>query len=85
MQRVNSLKGSKPDILLHEEELSHVKQPTMFLWGENDPFGSIVTGRKIASYFQHSEFHAIANAGHLPWLDRPEECGLLAMKFIEHC
>ncbi|MCX6054331.1 MAG: alpha/beta hydrolase [Chloroflexi bacterium] len=83
MQRINSLRGSRPDVMLHEEELNSVKQPTMFLWGTNDPFGSVEIGGKIASCFQQPEFHAIQNAGHLPWLESPEKCGSLAMKFIE--
>lgn len=82
MQRINSLRGSQPDVVLHEEDLKQVRQPAMFLWGTNDPFGSVDTGEKIASCFQQPEFHMIQNAGHLPWLDRPEECGSLAMKFI---
>ncbi len=85
MRRINTMRGSQPDVLLHKEGLNRVKQPAMFLWGTNDPFGSIEMGQEIASCFQKPEFHAIQNAGHLPWLDRPEECGSLAMKFIEHC
>lgn len=84
MQRINCLHGPSPDVLLHKEELNRVKQPTIFLWGTNDPFGSVEIGRKIASCFQQPEFHAIQSAGHLPWLDKPEECGSLVMKFIEH-
>ncbi|SFE24802.1 Pimeloyl-ACP methyl ester carboxylesterase [Paenibacillus algorifonticola] len=79
MRRINSMRGSQPDVLLHKEELNQVKQPVMFLWGTNDPFGTIEIGRKVASCFQQAEFHAIQDAGHLPWLDRPEECGSLAM------
>ncbi|MDR2670508.1 MAG: alpha/beta hydrolase [Oscillospiraceae bacterium] len=84
MRRINTLRGSRPDVLLHKEDLNRVKQPTLFLWGTNDPFGDAETGRQIASYFQQPEFHAIQSAGHLPWLDRPETCGSLIMKFIEH-
>ena len=85
MQRINCLGGSRPDVLLHGEDLKCVSQPTMFLWGTNDPFGSIEIGRRIATYFQHPEFHAIQNAGHLPWLDKPGECGSLTETFLEHC
>ncbi|OMF27771.1 alpha/beta fold hydrolase [Paenibacillus sp. FSL H8-0259] len=85
MRRINTMWGSQPDVMLQKEELNRVQQPTMFLWGTNDPFGSIDIGEEVASCFQRPEFHALQNAGHLPWLDKPEECGSLAMKFMEQC
>jgi pimeloyl-ACP methyl ester carboxylesterase len=69
MQKINRLSGANPAVHINEAQLHNVRQPTMFLWGTNDPFGSIQTGQKIAACMPHSEFHAIQNGGHLPWLD----------------
>ena len=82
MERVNRLRGSRPEIRLNEEQLKQVRQPTMFLWGTKDPFGSIETGRHIAHILPHSEFHAIQGAGHLPWLSNLAECGHLIRDFL---
>lgn len=82
MEKINRLSGSAPEIRLGAEELKGVRQPTLFLWGTHDPFGSIETGRQIASILPDSTFHAIEGGGHLPWLDSPEECGRLISEFI---
>jgi len=65
------------------QQLNQVKQPVLFLLGDKDNFASIETGRKIANAILNCEFHAIAGAGHLPWLESPEECGRLINHFIE--
>jgi pimeloyl-ACP methyl ester carboxylesterase len=56
----------------------------MFLWGTNDPFGSVDTGRYISEIMPSSEFHAIQGGGHLPWLDNPAECGRLTRNFLSN-
>lgn len=82
MERTNRLRGPRPEITLSAEQLKRVQQPTMFLWGTNDPFGSIETGRHIAQILPYSEFHAIQGAGHLPWLSNLAECGRLTRDFL---
>lgn len=82
MERTNRLRGPRPEITLSAEQLKRVQQPTMFLWGTNDPFGSIETGRHIAQLLPCSEFHAIQGAGHLPWLSNLAECGRLTRDFL---
>jgi 2-hydroxy-6-oxonona-2,4-dienedioate hydrolase len=82
MERTNRLRGSRPEITLSAEQLKRVQQPTMFLWGTNDPFGSSETGRHIAQILPCSEFHAIQGAGHLPWLSNLAECGRLTRDFL---
>jgi pimeloyl-ACP methyl ester carboxylesterase len=67
---------------LDEEQLKRVQQPVMFLWGDNDPFGSVELGRKIAKTLPSSAFHVIQGGGHLPWLDNPAECGALTRDFL---
>jgi 2-hydroxy-6-oxonona-2,4-dienedioate hydrolase len=79
MERGNIFGAGKDRI--SAEDLKLVKQPTMFLWGNKDPFGSIEMGQKIAGIVPSSEFHAI-EGGHLPWLDKPAECGKLIRDFL---
>jgi pimeloyl-ACP methyl ester carboxylesterase len=82
MERTNRLRGPRPEHTLSAEQLKRVQQPTMFLWGTNDPFGSSEIGRHIAQILPSSEFHAIQGAGHLPWLSNLAECGQLTRDFL---
>jgi len=82
MERVNRLSGARPEVRLSADQLKRVQQPTMLLWGTNDPFGSIEIGRQISKILPSSNFHAIQGGGHLPWLDNPAECGRLTLDFL---
>lgn len=82
MEQANTMFGGKP-ITITEQQLKHVQQPTMFLWGTDDNFGSVETGRHIAAMMPSSQFHTIQPGGHLPWLDDPEKCGKLILCFLE--
>jgi pimeloyl-ACP methyl ester carboxylesterase len=82
MVRVNRLRGSRPGIEIGPDDLKRVGQPAIFLWGTNDPWGSVEAGRRIAGSMPNAEFHAIAGGGHLPWLDEPAECGRLIRDFL---
>ena len=82
MEVTNRLRGSRPEIRIGAVQLKSVQQPTMFLWGENDPFGSVEIGRRISEMISSSEFHVIKGGGHLPWLDDPVECGRLTQVFL---
>ncbi|MBN2502029.1 MAG: alpha/beta hydrolase [Anaerolineales bacterium] len=82
MRKVNRLRGSRPEIRLDTAALQRVQQPTMFLWGSNDPFGSIAVGRGIADLLPDARFHGVEGGGHLPWLDAPVACGQWARAFI---
>ena len=66
---------------LDARQLKAVSQPTMLLLGTNDTFASVETGKSIAAALPHGEFHAINGAGHLPWLESPQECGRLINEF----
>ena len=64
------------------EQLKTIRQSVMFIWGTNDPFGSVESGRQIADTLTSSEFNILSGGGHLPWLDDPAECGRLILKFL---
>ena len=64
------------------EQLKHVLQPTLFLLGTKDSFASVETGERIATALPNCEFHTIAGAGHLPWLENAEECGRIIEEFL---
>jgi 2-hydroxy-6-oxonona-2,4-dienedioate hydrolase len=77
------LLGSKPRYRITAEQLVTITQPVLYLWGTHDPFGSVETGRKIASLVPASEFHTLVDGGHLPRLDDPEYAGRLVTEFLD--
>ena len=68
--------------IINEQQLKQVKQPTLFLLGTKDTFASVKTGKDIAAAIPDCAFHTIPGAGHLPWMESPEECGSIIMSFL---
>ncbi|MES2061004.1 MAG: alpha/beta hydrolase [Bacteroidota bacterium] len=67
---------------IDEEQLKHVKQPALFILGTKDTFCSVETGKQIADAMPDCRFKIIPEAGHLPWLENPGECGDLIKEFL---
>ncbi len=65
-----------------ESGLKKLSQPTALLLGTADNFASQQLGRKITSAMPDGTFYPIENAGHLPWLESPAECGELITNFL---
>ena len=64
-------------------ELSRLKQPVLYIWGENDPFGDLAFARRAAESTPNAKLVEMA-AGHLPLFDRPEECGRAIQEFLSN-
>lgn len=73
--------GAHPDSRFTKGDLARIDAPVCLIWGSDDPFGSIETGRAGAEHFRRAEFHQIG-VGHLPWLDEPEQCGEIVRSFL---
>jgi len=61
-------------IHLTDATLASIRTPTLFLWGENDPFGGATTARSLVRRIPTAELELLAGAGHAPWLDDLERC-----------
>jgi len=59
-----------------EHEARRVLQPTLFIWGDGDPFGKVSSGR-CAAHIMPAARIEVVHGGHLPWLDEPERCARL--------
>ena len=82
MEATNTLCGSRKEVHIREEELKRVGQPVLLLWGQNDPFGTLREGERIARALPAAMFSLVPGAGHLPWLDAPEQCGKQITAFL---
>jgi pimeloyl-ACP methyl ester carboxylesterase len=57
--------------------------PTLYLWGESDPFGGVELGRQLAAAQPNAVLHAFPDSGHLPWLDDAEGHAALLRDFLQ--
>jgi len=54
----------------------------LLLWGQNDPLSPEAKTAELATEISGAETHRIANAGHFPTLDSPDEVASLMKEFL---
>lgn len=57
---------------LSRAELSQLRIPMSFFWGEADTFGSAAVARALTDLIPAARLELVERGGHLPWLDVPE-------------
>lgn len=73
--------GMKPAYSL-KNELKKVPQPTLLIWGDKDPFGSVDLAKETVKQLPHAQLEIIQNASHMPWLDHPIRVAKLLAGFL---
>jgi pimeloyl-ACP methyl ester carboxylesterase len=68
---------------LPEDFLPLLTCPTIFLWGEADPWEPIALGRAFADYPAVQEFIALPGVGHCPQDDAPDEVNPILSRWIQ--
>lgn len=63
---------AKPSFILDDDEIEKIKQPTLLLWSNDDPFGGIQTAQRLKTILKNAVLISFEKSGHLPWLDNPE-------------
>lgn len=58
--------------------LGRIDCPVLVCWGRDDPYLGPELARRYADRFPDSELLELDNAGHWPWIDRPELVGRVA-------
>ncbi len=56
--------------------------PTIFLWGESDPFALPETGRQLEALLPDIKFHWVPGAGHQVQTDKPDESTKIIRDFL---
>ncbi len=59
-----------------------IRCPVQILWGENDDWIPIETGRRLQAAIPHSEFYPISKAGHLTQSDNPKAIAEHIKRFL---
>jgi pimeloyl-ACP methyl ester carboxylesterase len=54
------------------ERLASLQVPALVAWGMRDPYIPARFGREYANALAHAELLELPDAGHWPWLDRPD-------------
>ncbi|MEJ7798539.1 MAG: alpha/beta hydrolase [Solirubrobacteraceae bacterium] len=75
------LRSASPELLADVgKDLASVSAPALVLWGARDPDIAARFGAGYAATLGDATLEIIENAGHWPWLDRPE----LGERIIRH-
>jgi pimeloyl-ACP methyl ester carboxylesterase len=81
MRSVMSWTRVRPAVATGPEQLRTVRHPVQVIWGEDDAFGSLATGRRVAELIPGGTFETVPG-GHAPWLHHPETVGALVTEFL---
>jgi pimeloyl-ACP methyl ester carboxylesterase len=75
------LRSASPELLARAgANLGAITAPALILWGKEDPYIPQRFGTGYAAALGDATLEVVENAGHWPWIDRPE----LATRIVEH-
>lgn len=86
LQVINkAMKGGKvdPQYYVRDYELLKIKAQTLWLWGNNDPFASAETCKRVNDIMSNSKTMFFENSGHLPWMDDPKTHAKVVQDFFQ--
>lgn len=81
MESVLTVSGPAPRYACDADQLRQLQQPVLYVWGDNDPFGSVEVAREAVSITPNAELREVPG-GHLPWWDHPAACAHLVRAFL---
>ncbi|MPZ93409.1 MAG: alpha/beta fold hydrolase [Propionibacteriales bacterium] len=72
----------RPEVELTADQLRQIRHPVRLIWGEQDPFGSVETGRRATELIPEVDFHAVPG-GHAPWFHHADLVAGLTGEFLD--
>lgn len=81
MQAMLTPRGAAARYAFDKDELRQVQPPVLYIWGDNDPFGSLDTAQRAEVITPRAELHE-RQGGHLPWWDDADACARLVRDFL---
>jgi pimeloyl-ACP methyl ester carboxylesterase len=63
--------------------LAQIAQPTLVLWGRDDPVFPASDGARLAKTLPHARLHVVARGGHLPHEVEPQEVNRLILEALQ--
>jgi len=81
LRRVGTLRGWRAELLL-TDDMARLPVPTLFAWGDGDKFVPRARGEAVAARMPDARFEVIPDAGHVPYLERPEAVAAAVNGFL---
>lgn len=63
------------------DELRRVAVPTLLIWGEREPLGSVSVGREATELIPEARLQVLPT-GHVPWLGQPTQTAAAVLEFM---
>jgi pimeloyl-ACP methyl ester carboxylesterase len=71
----------RPSARIEPDELRQLSVPTLLIWGEHDPVGTVEAARTTARLVPQAQLEVLP-AGHVPYLGHPERVSELLSTFV---
>jgi len=75
--------GDNPHETYSEEEVGHIKAPTLVLWTDKNPGRGLDVGQRLASLIPGAQFYGMMDAAHWPQWEHPEEHDEVVAAFLK--
>jgi pimeloyl-ACP methyl ester carboxylesterase len=73
--------GFRRALRVQPDELRHVATPTLLVWGDHEPVGSVKVAAATRDLIPNARLEVLP-AGHAPWLGNPERTAELVSGFV---
>ena len=80
LPRLINFGGFRQEVNL-ANELPHLEQPTLLIWGEHD-MAPLSVGQAASERMPHARFAPLPGVGHFPFLECPDQCAKLIFNFL---
>jgi pimeloyl-ACP methyl ester carboxylesterase len=77
----NGVRAEPPRYVLSADELAHIYQPVLMVWGQDEHYQPITEAKSKAALMPNAHFAVVAG-GHEPWLDNLGACAELVSGFL---
>jgi pimeloyl-ACP methyl ester carboxylesterase len=75
-------RGPEARHFVEEDELASLKMPTFALWSEKNPGAGADVGERLAQLIPGASHYCIADAGHWPQWEQPEDHDRVVLDFL---
>ena len=66
-----------------ESRLGDLTMPALLLWGGQDALVPVAVGEALAAALPNARLEVLANCGHLPTLEKPDESAVLSAQWLK--
>lgn len=64
------------------EEVALIQQPTLIIWGEQDPLIPLSFGQQLQQALPHAQFALLHHSGHRPMMNEPQRFSQIVLDFL---